>query len=285
MKKGTIAIMLLIFSLLSGFAFGVLNVIMEDSKDHAELKEKLFDEAKDSMYKRVDPFAASELIAVLKLLKNSKSIQAKFNVRLFNLDQNHEFESFEGEYIRNSDGYTYISSFESENLMSKDYFIAVDHAEKMIYVEKPEFIGSGNISSLNLLFELDSIVNFHDSSIVYAKMNENTSKLSVFIETSSYYQVDIIYETTTKRISKLILYPFQDIFIEPESGEIGRNITINTNNSVTGEIPGLIVIEYSKLECNADLSPLKFDYKRYFDIKEGKLTVNRKYKNYEIDYE
>lgn len=285
MKKGTIAIMLLIFCVLSGFALGVLNVIMEDNKVQTESKEESFEEGKDSICKRVDPFAASELIAVLKRFKNSKSIQAKFNVRLFNLHQNHEFESFEGEYIRNGDGEVYISSFESENLMSKDYFIAVDHAEKMIYVEKPEFIGSGNFSSLNVLFELDSIVNFQDSTIVYAKMDENTSKLSVFIETSAYYQVDIIYETATKKISKLILYPFQDVFIEPDSGEIGRKDTVDMGNSVISEIPELIVIEYTRLECNADLKPLKFDYKRYFELKDGKPVVNRKYKNYEIDYE
>ncbi len=284
MKKGTVAIILLVFSVLSGFAIGVFNVIMDDSMENTESIESYMEE-NDSSYKRVDPFAASELISVLKKMKESKIIHAKFNVKLFSMDQMKQFESFEGEYIRNEMGETYISSYESENLMTSEYFIAVDHLEKMIYVEKPEFMGSGDVSSMNILFELDSIVNFQDSSIVYNMIDGSYSKLSVFIETPSYYQIDIIYETATKKISKLVLYPFQDVFIEPESGEIGKIEVENTENTIVEEVPGLIVIEYTKLECNSEIKQLKIDSKRYFENKDGKLVVNRKYKNYEIDYE
>ncbi len=236
----------------------------------------------ETLLKRVDSFAAQELIAVLKKIKDSKTIDAKFKLNLIDRNNGELLESFEGSYLKNNNS-IYIKSYLSENLISEDYFLAIDHMDKMIFVEKPDFESNSSISEAPGLFLLDSLVNLSDSMVVYQKIDENQSVLKIELG-SNYERMELVYDFKTKEIRQLILYPFSEFFNQEEEGEIGRNGAF-ADMELDGNANYKIIIEYKKLVLNGIVKSDLLDYRNYIKVNGKSVTTTSKFNDYEIDFE
>lgn len=268
---------LIILLLSAGFAALAVN-LYSNSEPKIENSIK-----NDTVIKRVDSFAAKELISVLKKIKDSKTIDARFKLSLLDGNSGELLESFEGSYLKSNNS-IYIKSFLSENLISDDYFLAIDHSDKIIFVEKPEFTKDGAISETPGLFLLDSLVNLSDSMVVYQKLNDKESVLKVQLGYSSYESMDLIYDFKTKELKQLILYPFSDYFNQVEEGEVG-NDGVYTDAEINENAKYKIVIDYKKLVLNGIVKSELLDYKNYIKISEKSITTTSKFNDYEIDFE
>lgn len=235
----------------------------------------------DTIVKKVDSFAVGELIQVFKKLNKARSINARFNLDLIDLNSNSIVETFDGVYLK-SENNIYIKTFLSENLIADNYIVAIDHADKIMFVEKPEIDKSGELSASVGLFDLDSLVNLSDSMVIYQKINDRESKLIVQLGYSSYESMEVIYNFDKKEIVKLVLYPFSEFFNQVEEGEIGYDGHFMNNED---EAKYKIVINYSKLALNEDVKSELLKSSHYFTSNGKTLRTTSKFNDYEIDFE
>lgn len=237
---------------------------------------------------KADLFAIKEFIAVIKNLQQAVTIDARFTTQLVGEDGS-DMGSFEGRYIKDSLN-LYIKSIESENMLNKDYFIAVDHQQKMMYVEKPELEHPGNFFKLGFLSDIDSMVKLPDSMVIYEQVDAQTGKLSMDWGGGQYYRTELFYDLKSKALKRVHLYPYQNIFLTPEEGEIGDASTGSAQIARTGtaqadELPLYVAIIYHDLRLNEKINPKWFDASNYFEIKHNKPLLAKSYTHYEIDYE
>lgn len=232
---------------------------------------------------KADPFAIKELIAVVKQLQQARTIDAKFTTLLVGEDGS-DMGSFEGRYIKDSLN-LYIKSIESENILNRHYFIAVDHEQKMMYVEKPELDQPGNFFKAGFLSDIDSLVNLPDSLVFYEQVDAHTGKLTMDWGGGQYYKTELIYDLQSKALKRVHLYPYQNIFLQPEEGEISDKPNAANLQPTTEALPLYVAIIYHDLKLNEKINPKWFDASNYFELKHNKPVPAKSFTHYEIDYE
>ena len=235
---------------------------------------------------RTDKFALKELIAVVKKYKDALSVNAEFTTSLIAQDGKTVITSFDGRYIKDSSS-LYIKSFGSENLVTSKFVVAIDDDEQMMFVEKPEFDKNGMLFQSGFLLDIDSIINLPDSLVYFEKIDSELSKLTIELPSGSYYKSELFYNTKSKNLVKIHLFPYDEIFEETqEEGEISDKVTPeNSSVKPDEEQPLFIELVYNKLEINKPINKKWFDEKRYFSIVNNDLVLNNSYKNYEVEFE
>jgi hypothetical protein len=240
---------------------------------------------KENASPRTDLFALQELIAVLKPFHEAKTIDASFTTMLLGKDRKTDMGSFEGRYIKDAHN-LYIKSIGSENILNKDYFVAIDHHEQMIFVEKPELQAQGgaNFFRFGFLADLDSLVNLPDSVVFYARVNETTGKLTMAWRSAQYYKTELLYDLETKMLKEVWLYPYQDIFTEKEAGEISDQLQPSDAGTDT-ELPEIVSIKYHEIRLNQEVDAKWFNTAKYFRQEKSTITTTKNYQHYVIDFE
>ncbi len=264
----------------SAIAFTSYRLVTNDT---AAVKEEPKNETK-----RADKFALEELIQVIKKYKEAQTIDAEFTTLLMAEDGKTELNAFEGRYVKDKEN-LYVQSFGSQNLLNSQYLIAVDDDEEMIFVEKPEFEKKDNFFQFDFLSDIDSLVNLPDSIVFYEKIDGQTAKLTIDIASGSYYKTEMIYNTQSKTLIRVNLYPYDYLFNEgTDEGEISDKIAGTSMPQATmnaAENPLYIAFIYKKLELNKPLNKKWFDESKYFKKVNNELVLTNAYKNYEIEFE
>lgn len=270
---------------LTGFVFLSFFVLAYTGVKYAFNENKQIKEEPKQII--ANEFAIKELILILKNYSNLNSINAEFTTSLIGDDGNTEITSFEGKYIKDHKK-LFIQSYNSKTIMNENYFIAIDDEEKMIFVEKPEFVEKNDFLNFGFLLDIDSLIHFPDSLIFYEKIDEKISKITVEIESGSYYKTEYFYNFKTKEIIKINMFPYEEVFNEaPEEGEVGENVSLEKmfKNGEVESKPLFLSIVYTKLVINDKINSSWFDESKIFIKQENKLITSNLFKNYEIEYE
>ncbi len=280
MKKQIIIIIAALAVSLSALAYGGYRYFFAEKTPQQPLE------------KRADLFAIQELISVIKPFQEAKTLDAEFTTVLIGSDKTTDMGSFRGRYVKDS-MHLYVRSIASENILNKDFFVAIDHSERMMFVERTglDTREAVNFFRFGFLSDLDSLVNLPDSSVLYEKLDDKTARLSMEWPTSHYYRTELIYDTKTKMLRRLHLYPYQDIFLEETEGEIGASAStfaeapVGTKATTDEDIPEYIAIVYDNIKLNEPVDQKWFDVSKYFRTENKKLIATKSYKHYEIDFE
>lgn len=231
-----------------------------------------------------DQFAIKELVAVLKQFQQARTIDASFTTVLLGADGKTDMGSFSGHYIKDSMN-LYIQSINSENLLNKDYFVAVDHEQKMVYVEKPELNQPSNFFHFGFLSDIDSLVKLPDSLVFYRQIDAHTARLILNWEYGNYYKTELVYDIQTKALRRVHLFPYQDVFMQPEEGEISDRPDLSGLQYGQEELPLYVAIIYDRIDLNKPVNRKWFNTDKYFTANKKQLQLTKAFKHYEIDYE
>jgi hypothetical protein len=237
---------------------------------------------------KTDLFAINELIAVIRQFRHAKTIDAAYTTVLTGADGT-EYASFDGRYIKDSLNF-YLKSIGSENLINKQYFIAIDHSQQMVFIEKPDVSNISSFLQIGFLSDIDSLVNLPDSFVYFEKISDETGKLTVEWGNRQFYKTELIYNLKTKVLKRVHLYPYKEIFMEDdEEGEISDLVSElelqQLNETQQEELPEYVAIIYKSIRLNELIDPKWFDSGRFIKVLNGRITPSKTIKNYEIDFE
>lgn len=249
---------------------------------------KTSNEEKVIAVQRTDTFAIQELISVMRQFKYAKTIDAEYTTTLIGLN-GEKYASFEGRYMKDSLNF-YLKTIGSENLINKQFFIAIDHTQKMVFIEKPEIDNISNFLEIGFLNDLDSLINLPDSIVYFQSLGNDIGKLTIEWGNYQFYKTELIYNVKTKVLQKVLLFPYKEIFDETEEeGEISNQVNATELQKrleyEKEELPEYVEINYTSIRLNEELDPKWFDSERFVKLINGKLTPTKTVKNYDIDYE